>query len=71
MIDQILREGARKILATVLQAEVDAYIAAFADERDQAGRRTVVCNGYHQPRELLADIPPTSAKGHGETKEHA
>ncbi|MGP3921543.1 IS256 family transposase [Nonomuraea sp. 10N515B] len=53
LIDQIVREGARKMLAAALQAEVDAYIAAFADERDEAGRRLVVRNGYHQPREIL------------------
>ncbi|WSC90502.1 IS256 family transposase [Streptosporangium sp. NBC_01756] len=53
MIDQIVREGARKMLAAALQAEVDAYIAAFADERDSHGRRLVVRNGSHQPREIL------------------
>ncbi|WP_346105688.1 IS256 family transposase [Nonomuraea maheshkhaliensis] len=53
LIDQIVREGARKMLAAALQAEVDTYIAAFADERDEAGRRLVVRNGYHQPREML------------------
>ncbi|GAB3403732.1 hypothetical protein GCM10027569_11030 [Flindersiella endophytica] len=35
------------------RAEVDAYIAAFADERDEHGHRLVVRNGYHQPREVL------------------
>ncbi len=34
-------------------AEVDAYIAQFADQRDERGRRLVVRNGYHRPRELL------------------
>ena len=53
MIDQIVREGARKMLAAALQAEVDAYVAAFADERDEAGRRLVVRNGSHAPREIL------------------
>lgn len=52
-IDQIVREGARKMLAAALQAEVDAYIAAFADQRDEAGRRLVVRNGYHAEREVL------------------
>src|SRR5689334_21865955 len=41
------------MLAEALQAEVDAYIAAHAAERDQNGRRLVVRNGYHQPREVL------------------
>src|SRR5213082_3419905 len=53
LIDEIVREGARRILAEALRAEVDAYIAAHAAERDQDGRRLVVRNGYHQPREVL------------------
>ena len=53
LIDEIVREGARRMLAEALQAEVDAYIAAFRDERDENGRRLVVRNGSHQPREVL------------------
>src|SRR5438270_786836 len=53
LIDEIVREGARRRLAEALQAEVDAYIAAHAAERDENGRRLVVRNGYHQPREVL------------------
>ena len=53
LIDEILREGARRMLAEALQAEVDAYIAAHAAERDENGRRLVVRNGYHQSREVL------------------
>jgi transposase-like protein len=53
LIDEIVREGARRMLAEALQAEVDAYIARFADERDEHGRRLVVRNGYHQPRQVL------------------
>jgi transposase-like protein len=41
------------MLAQALQAEVDAYIAAHAAERDEAGRRLVVRNGCHQSREVL------------------
>ena len=53
MIDEIDREGARRMLAQALQAEVDDYIARNAGERDEAGRRLVVRNGTHQPREVL------------------
>jgi transposase-like protein len=53
LIDEIVREGARRMLAEALQAEVDACIARFAGERDGEGRRLVVRNGYHQPREIL------------------
>ena len=53
MIDELVREGARRMLAEALQAEVDDYIARFVAERDDTGRRLVVRNGSHQPREVL------------------
>jgi transposase-like protein len=53
LIDEIVREGARRMLAEALKAEVDAYITAFADQRDENGHRLVVRNGHHQPREVL------------------
>ncbi len=53
LIDQIVRDGARRMLAEALRAEVGAYIAAFADERDEHGHRLVVRNGHHRPREVL------------------
>jgi transposase-like protein len=53
LIDEIVREGARRMLAEALRAEVDAYITAFADQRDAHGHRLVVRNGHHQPREVL------------------
>jgi Transposase, Mutator family len=53
LIDLIVREGARRMLAEALQAEVDAYIAAYTDQRDEHGHRLVVRNGCHQPREVL------------------
>ena len=53
LIDEIVREGARRMLAEALAAEVDAYVARFAAERDENGRRLVVRNGYHQGREVL------------------
>ena len=38
LIDEIVREGARRMRAEALQAEVDAYIAQFSAERDEDGR---------------------------------
>jgi transposase-like protein len=52
LIDEIVREGARRMLAAALEAEVDAYIAELAGERDERGRRLVVRNGHHQPRKV-------------------
>ena len=52
LIDELVREGARRMLAEALQAEVDADRARFVGERDENGRRLVVRNGYHEPREV-------------------
>jgi putative transposase len=51
-LDQLVREGARRMLAAALEAEVDAYLAAHAAERDEAGRRLVVRNGHARQREV-------------------
>jgi hypothetical protein len=52
-IDEIVRDGARKMLAAALQAEVAAYVEQFADQVDEDGRRLVVRNGCHQPRTVV------------------
>ena len=41
------------MLTKALAAEVDAYIATFAVERNWNGRWQVVQNGYHQSRAVL------------------
>ena len=53
LIDQIVRDGARQMLAAALQAEVAAYIGQFAGLRDENGRRMVVRNGTAEPRTVL------------------
>jgi putative transposase len=51
-LDEIVREGARRMLAAALAEEVAAYIAAHAGERDEDGRRLVVRNGHARPRQV-------------------
>jgi putative transposase len=52
-LDEIARQGARRMLAEALQAEVEAYIEAATDHRDEQGRALVVRNGYARKREIL------------------
>ena len=47
LLDEIVRDGARQMLAAALQAEVAAYIEALADQLDERGHRLVVRNGHH------------------------
>jgi putative transposase len=52
LLDQIVREGARTMLAAALEAEVAAYVDARSGERDADGHRLVVRNGHHEPRQV-------------------
>jgi len=53
LLDEIVRDGARQMLAAALQAEVAAYIEAHVGEVDEHRRRLVVRNGCHEPREVM------------------
>ncbi len=52
VLDELVREGARRMLAAALEAEVDAYVSGLVDEVDEHGKRLVVRNGHAQPRNL-------------------
>ena len=53
LLDGIVRDGARRMLAAALRAEVAAYVDAHAGEVDENGYRLVVRNGYHHERDVL------------------
>jgi len=52
-LDEIVAEGARRMLAAALEAEVDAYVTGLVDERGGDGRRLVVRNGHAEAREVV------------------
>ncbi len=51
-LDELAREGARRMLAVALEAEVDAYIAGFAGLTDERGHRLVRRNGHAPARRV-------------------
>ncbi|MFD3327285.1 IS256 family transposase [Streptomyces sp. NPDC058701] len=62
LMDDIVREGARRMLAAALEAEVNPYIAELTGERDEAGRRLVVRNGRHRERTVTTAAGPIAVK---------
>ena len=54
LIDDILRDGARRALQAAIEREVEEYIERNKDHKDFQGRRLVVRNGYHPARSILA-----------------
>jgi putative transposase len=51
-LDDLAREGARRMIAAALRAEADEYIARFVDELDENGHRLVVGNGRARERKV-------------------
>jgi transposase-like protein len=49
-LDEIAREGARRMLVQALNLEVEDYVQQFTEEVDENGRRLVVRNGVGRPR---------------------
>src|SRR5215204_1516305 len=55
-LDELFREGARRMLGVALEAEVDAYIAAYAEQVDERGHRLVRRNGHAPARTIAAGV---------------
>jgi putative transposase len=62
VLGEILRQGAREMLAKAVQAEVADWIEAHAHITDSAGRRQVVRNGAHPERDILTGLGPIVVK---------
>jgi putative transposase len=62
LLDEIVRDGARQMLAAALQAEVAACIGAHVAEVGEHGWRLVVRNGCHTPREVTTAVGAVPVK---------
>ena len=55
-LDEVLRDGARRMLLQAVETEAAAYIDAHHDEIDDQGRRLVVRNGQANERTLVSGV---------------
>lgn len=51
-LDELAREGARRMLKVALEAEVVAYLERYAEDRDEQGHARVVRNGHGRARKV-------------------
>ena len=52
-LDELVQEGARRMLQAAIDAEVATFIEQYQHRRDEQGRRLVVKNGSLPPRKIL------------------
>ena len=61
-LDELVREGARRMIQAAIDAEVDGFIERHSVRVDELGRRLVVKNGSLPPREILTGAGPVEIK---------
>lgn len=62
LIDDILRDGARRALQSAIEREVDEYVERSQQHRDEAGHRLVVRNGHHPARKIQSGNGPIEVR---------
>ena len=61
-LTDILRKGARKLLAEALGVEIEIFLSHYTELKDSCGRQRVTRNGYLPEREIQTGIGPVKAK---------
>jgi len=61
-LEEVIIEGARKMLKLALENEVDEFIARHSNLVDGDGRRIISRNGYMPERDILTGIGPLTIK---------
>ena len=62
VLEQVARDGARKMIQLALENEVAEFVAKHSDLTDENGRKVVTKNGYMPEREILTGMGPLEIK---------
>ena len=61
-LEELLSEGARKLLQRAVENEVAEYLEMHRERRTDEGQRAIVGNGHHPERELVTGIGPIKVR---------
>ena len=61
-LTEVLRTGARKLLAQAVESEVAGFLAGHSDKRTDDGRQRVVRHGYLPERAIMTGIGPVAVR---------
>ena len=59
-LTDLLRKGARELLQSAVEAELEVFMARFQDRKTPEGHASVVRNGHHPERAVQAGIGPVT-----------
>ena len=61
-LTELLRSGARRLIAEAIEAELTEFLEQFKDHKDEQGRRAVVRNGFQPQRQIQTGIGAVSVQ---------
>jgi transposase-like protein len=61
-LSELVRTGARQIIAQAVEAELQVFLAQYIDQRDEQGRQAVVRNGYLPERTIQTGVGDVAVK---------
>lgn len=62
VLTELMRAGARKLIAQALEVEVTELVATYAQQQDAEGHAVVVRNGHHPARDIQTGIGPVTVQ---------
>jgi putative transposase len=57
-LEQLIAQGARKLLQAAIEREIEEYLQAHCDRQTAEGRANVVRNGHLPERQLITGVGP-------------
>src|SRR5215218_7644676 len=61
-LTEVLREGARALLAQAVEAEVAAFLSGHADRQTKDGRQRLVRHGHRPERAIMTGLGPVAVR---------
>ena len=61
-LTEVLRSGARSLLARAVEAEVAAFLDGHSEARTEEGRRRLVRHGHLPEREIMTGTGPVAVR---------
>src|SRR3954466_14176511 len=61
-LTEVLREGARALLAQAVEAEVAAFLSGHADRHTEDGRQRLVRHGHRPERKIMTGLGPVPVR---------
>src|SRR5437870_2312387 len=61
-LTEVLREGARALLAQAVEAEVAAFLSGHADRQTEDGRQRLVRHGHRPERKIMTGLGPVPVR---------